>query len=284
MAGHLPKPPKPTSNHATSKRSQQWAQVMASLVVPWDWETGRVPCFTYDTFSKCMCSWRTHDDKRFRRTYWYVNSLSTNLRICSKKKTMLNKWRYEHAEEVPELYSRSKKKHSKEEAALSVDAHQLATELMVRNDVGRPKTAYEARQELHMDRLKATFNTVYKPTKSHESAPYTKSMFQSWPKEHHELWANTKAGEIAKEKPKRRVTEQSNSAQPQSPQSVVKKLVQEYTLDRTQQEFLKFVTQRSTQPKPKQFLVLLHGPFSVFSTPTRSHSNDQHFRKPCAQH
>ena len=264
MAGHLPKPPKPTSNHATSKRSQQWAQIMASLVVPWDWETGRVPCFTYETFSKRMCRWRTHDDKRFRQIYWYVNSLSTNLRICSKKKTMLNKWRYEHAEEVPELYSRAKKKHSKEEAALSVDAHQLATELMVSNDVGRPKTAWEARQELHMDQLKATFKTVYKPTTSHRSTPYTKANFKSWPKKYHEHWANTKANDIATAKPKLRVTDQSKSTQPQNPQTIVKKLVKQYTLDSTQQEFLSFVTARSTQPKPKQFLVLLHGPFSVF--------------------
>ena len=88
---------------------------MSTLLVPWHWKTGRVPTFTYETFAKLMCQYRHSDNKRYRQIYWYMNSLSTNLRINSKKKTMLNKWRYEHAEEVTELYSKAKKKHAKEE-------------------------------------------------------------------------------------------------------------------------------------------------------------------------
>ena len=180
MAGHLPKPPKPNSTHATSKRSQQWAQIMATLVIPWDWETGRVPTFTYESFTERMCQYRNSDNLRQQKIYWYVNSLSTNLRVSSKKKTMLNKWRYEHAEEVPELFARAKKKHVDDEAALSVDAHQLATELMISNDVGRPKTAREARQELHIDKLQATFNNLYdfKPSRSGKS--FTMTAFPEW--------------------------------------------------------------------------------------------------------
>ena len=263
MAGHLPKPPKPNSTHSTSKRSQQWAQVMATLVVPWDCKTGRVPDFTYESFTQRMCQYRNSDNLRHRRIYWYVNSLSTNLRVCSKKKTMLNKWRYEHAEEVPELFTRAKKKHAKEEAALSVDAHQLATELMISNDVGRPKTAREARQELHMDNLKATFKNLYSTTTSRGSTPFTKTDFRKWPKIYHEHWANTTAKDIQTMKGKIRVPTQSNTIALQTPVAVVEKLRKQYNLDSTQHEFLSFVTSRSTSPTPSQFLVLLHGPCNV---------------------
>ena len=237
---------------------------MASLVVPWDWKTGRVPAFTYETFTKLMCRWRKHDNLRYRRTYWYVNSLSTNLRVRSQTKMMLNKWRFEHAEEVPELYSRAKRKHAKEEAALSVDAHQLATELMITNDVGRPKTAREARQELHMDKLKATFEKLYNIKTKRGIPPYSIPQFHTWSKKFHEHWADTTAADLKKEKPKLRIKSQSNAAQQQTPQTIIKNLIKEYTLDSTQQEFLTFVIECSTKPKPKQFLVLLHGPPSVF--------------------